>query len=219
MKKGKHAVSEWEFLRSRATEETPAEETVEASEGEQTPEKKEPLWRQVWWFLRPTVIACVIVLIVTQFLIMYAVVPTGSMEHTIPTGSYILANRRAYDSDSPQRGDVVLFETDQSQEKYLVKRVIGVEGDVIELRDGAVYLNGALCEEAYVTSPTYPSVIPDGLERTRYEIPEDCVFVMGDNRAFSLDARQWENPYLPVKNICGEVVCVFSVKQWFFRTL
>ena len=185
---------------------------------EEQPKKKGSLGREIWWFLRPTVIACLLLLIVSQFFIMYAHVPTSSMCNTILEDSYIFANRRAYDSITPQRGDVIVFETEESRQKYLVKRVVGVAGDHIELIDGDVYLNGSLYEESYVTSKTYPLHEEENVI-TEYTVPEGCVFVLGDNREFSVDARQWRNPYLPVENIRGKVFCTFSIAKWYFRSL
>lgn len=196
-----------------------AEEPDAAREGEDggapKPEKKESLARQIWLFFRPAVICCAVILLVNQLFILYAIVPTGSMEPLLQPGSLIFANRRAYDRSSPQRGDVIVFETDQSSSSLLVKRVVAIEGDVVELRDGSVFLNGVEQDEsAYAIGKTFPNVSGD-----TFVVPEGCVLVFGDNREDSADARYWNQPYLPVDQVKGRVFFTFSIKGWYARTV
>ena len=176
--------------------------------------KKKSVLREIWWFFRPAVICCALLLLVTTFLVFYAVVPSGSMEPTIMTNSFILANRRAYDRSGPQRGDVVVFETDQSDSGLLVKRVIATEGELVELRGGDVYVDGEKLAEPYAVGQTLPN-----LAGSVFHVPEGCVLVFGDNRIKSADARYWKNPYVPVSNIKGRVFLTFSLnpKDFYFR--
>ena len=123
------------------------------------PEKAPGLLRRFWSFFSPTIIACGAILLINQVFLFYAVVPTGSMKNLIMEGSYILANRLAYAQSEVQHGDVIVFSHEGSdmRMKYLVKRVIGIAGDTIELRDGDVYRNGEkLDESAYVLGRTFP---------------------------------------------------------------
>ena len=177
-------------------------------------DEKPSVLRQIWWFLRPTVICCAVVLFLMFFVFLYAVVPSGSMENTIMTDSFILANRRAYDFSEPMRGDVIVFETDQAESKMLVKRIIATEGEHVELIDGSVYINGTLLNEPYVQGKTWSNTAG-----SEFWVPEGCVFVMGDNREYSADARGWQDPYLPVGNIKGRVFVNFSIKDFYFHII
>lgn len=200
------------------------EETALQEASENTKEKagrhykeepsKPSVLKQIWWFLRPTVICCAIVLFLVFFIFIYAVVPSGSMENTIMTGSYIIANRRAYDNAKPMRGDVVVFETDQNESKMLVKRVVATEGERVQLIDGDVYINGAKLSEPYVVGKTWGNLAGDD-----FLVPEGCVLVMGDNREDSADARYWNNPYLPVSNIKGRVFVTFSFRHFYIHKI
>ena len=177
--------------------------------------KKESVAKQIWLFLRPAVICCAVILLINQLFVLYAIVPTGSMKPLLQPDSFILANRRAYDRSTPQRGDVVVFETDQSTSNLLVKRVVAVAGDTVQLRDGDVYLNGVRQDEsAYAVGKTYPNISGD-----TFQVPEGCVLVFGDNREDSADARYWNKPYLPVNQIKGRVFFTFSFKDWYFKNV
>lgn len=178
-------------------------------------EKKAGFLKQAWWLLRPAIICCAVLLLINAFLLMYALVPTGSMEPLIMPHSFILANRRAYDQVPPQRGDVIVFDTDQNEAKRLVKRVVAVAGETVELRDGDVYVDGRrLDESGYAVGKTYPNIAG-----TTFHVPQGCVLVFGDNRGDSADARYWSNPYLPVEQIKGRVFLAFSFKDHYFRIL
>lgn len=200
---------------SGAKEESSGQQEAAAQEAPPSKEspKKESIGRQIWLFFRPAVICCTVILLINQLFILYAIVPTGSMQPLLQPDSFILANRRAYDRSSPQRGDVIVFETDQSTSSLLVKRVVAVAGDTLELKNGDVYLNGVRQDEsAYAIGRTYPNLAGD-----TFTVPEGCVLVFGDNRENSADARYWNNPYLPVNQIKGRVFFAFSFKDWYAR--
>lgn len=199
---------------------TDTTDTAKAAESTGAAEAEAPkpsLLKQLWSFFAPTIICCGVVLIINTFFIFYAVVPTGSMKNLIMEGSYILANRLAYVNSDVQRGDVIVFEhvTADYDAKYLVKRVIAVAGDTVELRDGRVYLNGEeLDESAYVLGRTYPKS-----DRSIFTVPENCVLTFGDNREGSADARSWLDPYVSIDTIKGKVFCTFSIRNWYIRSV
>jgi signal peptidase I len=132
----------------------------------------------------------VIALVVEMFLVQAFWIPSPSMVHTLEVGDRVLVNKLAYKFHDVNRGDVVVFERPpeassgaENEIKDLIKRVIAVEGDTIEGRDGKVYVNNELIEEPYLepgtpTNQLAPQVIPEGK-----------VFVMGDNRTDSEDSR------------------------------
>ena len=121
-----------------------------------------------------------------------AYVPSGSMETTLPTKSLLLGWRLPFvvSDPTPERGDIVTFYSDELG-KLLVKRVIGLPGDVITVRDKRLYRNGMPVEEKYIRyeQPNIIEPIRDNFGPVT--VPPDKYFVMGDNRDNSLDSRFW----------------------------
>ena len=132
------------------------------------------------------------------------------------TNSFILANRRAYDRNGPVRGDIIIFETDQSDSNLLVKRVIATEGEVVELRNDRVYIDGEPLPEPYAVGKTEAHS-----SGSVFHVPAGCVLVFGDNRERSADARYWDDPYVPISSIKGRVFLTFSLnfKDFYFRSV
>ena len=142
-------------------------------------------------------------------------VPTPSMAATLTPGDHVLVDRLAYRVKAPQRGDVVVFHP-PGQEAVYIKRIIGVPGDTISLRDGAVYVNGRRLDEPYVresagalerTDPWSSGDTASWSLVTPYVVPAGNYFVMGDNRTDSDDSRDW-GP-VPRAAVLGEAVVTF----------
>lgn len=152
-------------------------------------------------WIKTILLAMVLAGAVNSFLIVNAEVPTGSMENTIMAGDRILALRTSYWFDEPQEGDVAVFRypDDLSGKTLYVKRIIGAEGDVVQVEGGRVYVNGEVLEEEYIAETTIGDFGP-------YIVPEDSYFMMGDNRNQSLDSRYWENKFVHEDEILGKVV-------------
>jgi signal peptidase I len=151
-------------------------------------------------------IAVVLALFIRTFVVQAFKIPSGSMLETIQLGDHILVNKFIYGVKlpfinktiipikDPKRGDIIVFTPPHEPDKDYIKRVIGVEGDVIEIKDKKVYRNGE-----YVTGPYEihkdPVIIPRGLNpRDNFgpvTVPEDHLFMMGDNRDNSQDSRFW----------------------------
>jgi signal peptidase I len=130
-------------------------------------------------------------------------IPSESMVPTLEVGDRVLANKFIYRLTEPERGDVVVFESvGEGDDQKLIKRVVGVVGDEIEVRNGTLLVNGEEQEEPYLNEnlPFTGSYEPT-------EVPEEHVFVMGDNRGNSADSRVF-GP-LPVENIEGEAFMRF----------
>jgi len=154
-------------------------------------------------FLKDVVIALIIVLAIT-FVIKPTIVKESSMEPTLYSDNYLFVNKLAYvNKDHPEYEDIIVFQSDIDKDdgkgkKMLIKRVIGVENDIITVTDGIVYRNGVALEEpytleGYTTGEVYNLVIP-----------ENEVFVMGDNRSISLDSRDSEVGTITEESILGK---------------
>lgn len=137
-------------------------------------------------WIKDILIALVIAVIVLQF-IKPTIVKESSMEPTLYENNYILLNKKAYVFEGPSRGDIIVFKSEildkNGNPKWLIKRVIGVPGDVITIANGKVQINGKLFEEEYLKDG-----VTDG-EVINFEVPDGEYFVMGDNRLVSLDSR------------------------------
>jgi signal peptidase I len=129
-------------------------------------------------------------------------IPSESMVPTLLVGDRVFVNKFIYRFTEPERGDVVVFESVNGREEDLIKRVVGVAGDEVEVRNGTLLVNGEAREEPYLNRnlPFNDSYGPS-------EVPEGHVFVMGDNRANSADSRVF-GP-LPIENIEGEAFVRF----------
>ena len=135
-------------------------------------------------------VAVILALIIDGFIIINATVPSGSMEKTIMTGDRVLGTRFSYWFSDPKRGDIVVFKypVDEALGKNtkFIKRVIGLPGETVEIKDGAVYINGKKLEEDYINGTWV--VENDGYT---FEVPEEHYLMLGDNRNNSSDARYW----------------------------
>ena len=146
------------------------------------------------------VIAVAAALFINYVIIINSVVPSGSMESTIMTGSRMMGLRVLYWFADPKQGDIVVFKYPDDPSENFVKRVIGEPGDTVEIIGGVTYVNGEILEEPYLNETPKP------LNFGPYEVPEDCYFVMGDNRNHSNDARYWTNTYVPRSSILGKAL-------------
>ena len=137
------------------------------------------------------------------------------MEPTVQIGDTMLVNTMAYRMAKPKRNDMIVFRTNDSTNASLhVKRVIGLPGETITFVGGHVYVDGErLDESAYLED----SVVTEPGEQDEFVVPDGCIFVLGDNREVSYDARYWENPYISQDKIQSdvEVVIPFHKLPWF----
>lgn len=131
-------------------------------------------------------IAVVIAILINKFLIFKVSVPTGSMIPTINVNDQLFVSR-IYNYDNIKRGEILVFE---SKEKNitLIKRVIGLPGDTVEIKLGVVYVNGQELQEDYVKN--------NDDFTGEFIVPEGKYFFLGDNRRVSDDARRWKNHYI-----------------------
>jgi signal peptidase I len=128
------------------------------------------------------------------------------MEPTLHAGQYLIVNKLLYRLHPPERGDIIVFEYPKAPDRDFIKRVIGLPGEEIEIRNGKVYVNGIPLEEDYISrEPAYTYA--------KHTVGPDEVFVLGDNRNSSSDSHTWG--MLPVKNIIGKAwVSYWPPKEW-----
>ena len=154
-------------------------------------------------FIKDILIALLIVVGITMVL-KPTIVKESSMEPTLYENNYLFVNKLAYITDDhPDYGDIIIFKSDIDKEdgtgkKILIKRVVGVENDVITITGGAVYRNGEKIDEPY-TMDGYTTG-----EVMNYTVPQDEVFVMGDNRSVSLDSRSEQVGTVSEDDIIGK---------------
>ena len=146
---------------------------------------KDNLWKEVFSWVRIIVGAFIVAFILSNFVIVNARVPSGSMISTINENDKLIGFRLAYLFSDPKRGDIVMFDS-PVEDKIYIKRVIGLPGETVEIRDNTVYINGERLEEDYVKNEWTNS---PGTKT--YDVPEGCYFMMGDNRNASADSRVW----------------------------
>lgn len=137
--------------------------------------------------IRDILVALVIVLILTS-VIKPTIVKESSMEPTLYENHYLIINKLAYKTGDEQRGDIIVFESDLETEdgdkKLLIKRIVGLPGETVTIKNEDVYINGQLLEEDYLKDGITPGEIID------CRVPEGQLFVMGDNRIVSIDSRE-----------------------------
>jgi signal peptidase I len=179
-------------------------------------------------YFESIVVAAILALFIRTFVVQAFVVPTGSMEHTILIGDHLLVNkfvlsqtgssleRRLLPVATVRRGDIVVFKHPQRPDRDLIKRIVGLPGETLEVRAKKVFINGKPLDEGYTTFLQPPRALSELREvaspdvREQYgpvTIPADRYFVMGDNRDNSEDSRYWG--FLPRENIKGRAVLIY----------
>ena len=134
-------------------------------------------------------------------------IPTGSMVPTLMVKDRLLVNKLAYDIRAPKRGDIALFENQQAGDDPLIKRVIGLPGDELKLRNGKLSIDGKPFEEPYVKNDPCAPDVPKTCSFGPVTVPRDHYFMMGDNRTRSFDSRFF-GP-VPEDDVIGEALVRF----------
>lgn len=146
-------------------------------------------------------IAFVIAWIIKTVVVQPFFIPSGSMEPTLLPGDHVLVNKFIYYVREPRRGDIMVFKYPVDPSKDFIKRVIAVEGETVQIRDGQVFINGSPIKEKFVANEHDPSNFGP------VKVGEGKVFVMGDNRTSSFDSRAFG--LLPRKNILGKAFFIY----------
>ena len=173
-------------------------------------------------WIEAIVIAVILALIIRTFVVQAFKIPSGSMEQTLLVGDHILVNKFIYGIKipftstkilafkKPQRSDVVVFIFPQDRTKDFIKRVVGVEGDRVEIINKKVYINGSLSNNPFAINDD-ETIIPKGIQpRDNYGpvvVPKDSLFVMGDNRDHSYDSRYWG--FVKLEEVKGNAFIIY----------
>jgi signal peptidase I len=161
---------------------------------------KKTTMRELWDYVKLIIFVVVFVLLLNNFIIINAKIPSPSMEKTIMKGDQLFGNRLAYRFGDPKRLDIIIFKFPDDESQLFIKRVIGLPGDKIDIVDGKIYINDGktALEENYL-----PEEMEDGTWGP-YTVPEDSYFVLGDNRNDSRDSRYWQNTFVYKDQILGK---------------
>lgn len=167
-------------------------------------------------------IAIVIALFIRTFVVQAFKIPSGSMKPTLQIGDHILVNKFSYGVKipyigktilplgDPQHGDIVVFKFPVDPRKDFIKRVIGVAGDVVEIRDKTIYINGKKLNHdvgVYSDSRTIAGNLKPRDNFGPITVPKGALFVMGDNRDESFDSRFWG--FVPVRDVSGKAFIIY----------
>ena len=166
------------------------------------------------------VVALAVAFVLQAFVVKPYRIPSPSMVPTLDPGDRVLVARFLYHFTSPAHGDIVVFRYPRDTHVVFIKRVIGLPGDTLSLRDGHVYVNGVRQNEPYVAkvngrpSPTDPAPPIAGSTITEpwslnqpYKVPPGTYFMMGDNRLDSDDSRVW-GP-VPARDLIGKAFFIY----------
>lgn len=169
------------------------------------------------------IIAFLLALVIRAFIVQAFKIPTGSMRMTLVEGDLILVNKFIYGAKvpftglrlpairQPKRGDVVVFIYPEDKSKDFIKRLVGLPGDVVEIKGGSIYINEKPATEAIFNQIYYYNRGQLSLPTDRMVVPKDSYFVLGDNSVTSKDSRYWG--FVPKDNLLGEAIVVYWPPQ------
>ena len=208
--------------------------TDDPTEKTQTPKKS--IARE---YTEAILIALLLALLIRTFIVQAFKIPSGSMKKTLLIGDHILVSKFSYGthipneipfiniklfddivlfSKVPKRGDIIVFKFPKDETRDFIKRVIGLPGDLLEVKSQKVYINNKPYEDTHARHTDTPSDSPL-VPRDDFGpilVPDNHVFVMGDNRENSQDSRYWG--YLNVKKIRGKALIIYwswdRIKSW-----
>ena len=166
--------------------------------------------KEVKEYIHMIVFVVIVVFVVNNVVLINAKIPSESMEETIMTNDRIFGLRLAYKFDQPKRYDVIIFKYPDNPSELFIKRIIGLPGETVAMREGKVYINDS-------EKPLDDSFCPEDPlgDFGPYTVPEDSYFMLGDNRNYSKDSRFWNNKYVSEDLIVGKALIRYfpSIKK------
>ncbi len=186
--------------------------------------KRKPVWRE---YLEAIIWALILAMIIRTFAVQAFKIPSGSMKPTLLIGDHLLVSKSSYGIKlpftdqtiipvgDPERGDIVVFRFPEDRDKDFIKRIIGLPGDRVEVKNKEVFINGKRISEPWAHYNDR-LVLPAGVQPRDYfgpvEVPEGHYFVMGDNRDESYDSRFWfggKGGFVPRNDILGKAFIIY----------
>lgn len=170
--------------------------------------------KNIIYAVKSILISFLLALFVVTCILINSVIPSESMENTIMTGDRLIGNRLAYGVNfrigdkqickklrDPKRFDIIIFRFPDDESQLYIKRIIGLPGETVEIKNGKVFIDGS-------SKPLDDSFTAEETEGSfgSYKVPKNSYFVMGDNRNCSYDSRFWDNTYVRFDQILGKAV-------------
>jgi signal peptidase I len=161
------------------------------------PIRHRPVWLSFFWEVLQTLIMAVVLYFLIDTVVGRVRVENISMQPTLHEGQFILVNKLAYRLGNFERGDIVIFHHNATDD--YIKRVIGLPGDTVEVKANHVYINGEMLNEEYIAAPPQYN--------GTWNVPEGQIFALGDNRNQSSDSHSWG--YVPIKAVVGKALVIY----------
>lgn len=154
-------------------------------------------------WLEAIVIALIMALVIRAFVVQAFKIPSLSMYPTLKIGDRLFVNKFLYRFRDPQRWDIIVFKYPEDPSKDFIKRLIGLPGETVEIRDGSVFVNGIKqTPPEEIRSNVYYNSEPYGAINQKVVVPPDNFYVLGDNSMNSRDSRAWG--FVPRKELVGK---------------
>lgn len=178
--------------------------------------KKKSVLRE---WVESILIAVVLALFIRTFIVQAFKIPTGSMRMTLIEGDRIIVNKFIYGAQVPfvkvtlpklrevKRGDIIVFISPEDTKKDFIKRVVGLPGDKVQIKDMSIYINGQQLNDALFAGRSYYNRGDYGMEGVEITVPVDSYYVLGDNSASSRDSRYWG--FVPKKYVLGKALLIY----------
>ena len=165
----------------------------------QGPDPEKTDWKRFLFDLLETVGLALVLFVIINFISARVRVDGFSMLPTLHDGEFVLVNKLAYRMGTPSRGDIIVFRSTTTADLDLIKRIVGLPGDKVNIGNGQVSVNGQALNEPYINAePNYFG---------QWQVPSDYLFVLGDNRNDSSDSHAWG--FLPMKNVIGKALLIY----------
>lgn len=168
------------------------------------------VFRSIGVYLSSIICAVGLALFIRTYVVQAFKIPSGAMKQTILVGDHIIADKFVYKYSEPKRGDIIIFPFPEDPSKDFIKRVVGLGGETIEIRDKQIIINGQFYQEHYKVIND-PNIFPENIQPRDncgpIKIPEDSLFVMGDNRDHSYDSRYWG--FVKMTSVKGKAINIY----------
>lgn len=167
---------------------------------------KKELKKEIFSWVRIIAIALVVAIVLRSKVIILANIPSESMCNTIKVDDQVFGNRLAYEFGEPERGDVAIFYAPDEPDTLFIKRVIGLPGEKVVIKDAKIYINDSETplKETYIAEKW-----TSGSGEFEFNVPENSYLMLGDNRNRSKDAREWEHTYVSRDAIVAKAQCIY----------